>query len=272
MSNRDAVDASVVACVALVGGLIGAGCVTSAERDDGVGAGGSLQGQGVNVTAGVTLQGQDARAIDRLANKGRDDGAVARAAIGGPAEADDAGRRPPHCVVPWGIDWSEVLHVKKAAVVSPDCTEVRAGDAYTPEVLWITNTEDGIEGGLVLYPPGYTPRHKAPMNDFLHKLDRVRYVVQPGNQERSFDPSPIQRGLHVGDLYEGSGQFTEVQMVWPATALLGELSPLPPGSYSADIHFIMSDTHCDGQTDDFAKSCLPPGDSLALTRTFVVQP
>lgn len=259
MSNRDAVDWRVVVGVALVGAVTSGGCIANTEPDE-------------RVPGGGTLQGQDARQIDRLANKRQGDGVVRRDEIDGSAEADGSGRRPPHCVVPWGIDWSEVLHVKKAAVVSADCTEVRAGDPYTPEVLWVTNTEDGIEGGPVLYPPGYTPRHKAPMNDFLHKLDRVRYVVQPGNQERSFDASQIRRGLQVGDLYEGSDQFTEVQMVWPATALLGELPPLPPGMYSAEIHFIMSDTHCDGQSDDFAKSCLPPGDSLALTRTFVVQP
>ena len=64
----------------------------------------------------------------------------------------------------------------------------------------------------------------------------------------------------------------QCRRVWPATALLEELPALPPGTYSADIHLIMSDTHCDGQTNDFAMSCLPPGDSLALTRTFVVQP
>jgi len=271
MSNRDALGACVVGCVALVAAVVGGGCVTDAAPDKGTAAGDSLQGQDASMTAGDTLQGQ--RAGEGAERKGSGgDGVVARAEAEGPAEADGGGRRPPHCVVPWGIDWSEVLHVKKAAVVSPDCTEVRAGDPYTPEVLWITNTEDGIEGGPVLYPPGYTPRHKAPMNDFLHKLDRVRYVVQPGNQERSFDAAQIRRGLQVGDLYEGSGQFAEIEMVWPTTALLGELPPLPPGSYSADIHFIMSDTHCDGQSDDFAKSCLPPGDSLALTRTFVVQP
>jgi hypothetical protein len=203
-----------------------------------------------------------------VTNAGPDESGVARMAL----DEHDHGRRPPHCVVPWGIDWSEVLHVKKAAVVSADCTVIRAGDPYTPEMLWITNTEDGIEGGPVLYPPGYTPRHKAPMNDFLHKLEGVRYVVQPGNQERRFDASQIRKGLHVGDLYEGSGQFPDVQLVWPATALLGELPPLQPGTYSADIHLIMSETHCDGQTTDFAMSCLSPGDSFGLTRTFVVQP
>jgi hypothetical protein len=181
-------------------------------------------------------------------------------------------RRPEHCVAPWGIDWNDVLHVNKAAIVSSFCTEIRASDPYTPEVLWITNTEDGIEGGPVLYPEGYTPRHKAPMNDFLHKLDSVRYVVQPGNQELSFRASQIEKRVTVGDLYEGAPDFTAPQLVWPATALLGELPPLPPGTYSADIHFVMSDTHCDGQTSDFAQSCLPPGDSFTLTRSFVVQP
>lgn len=117
-----------------------------------------------------------------------------RSAVTAP-EDDAAPRRPPHCIADWGTDWSDVLHVDKAAIVSsPFCTHVRPGDPYTPEVLWITNTEDGIEGGPVLYPPGYTPRHKAPMNDFLHKLDSVRYVVQPSGAEFSFSASNILPG------------------------------------------------------------------------------
>jgi hypothetical protein len=180
--------------------------------------------------------------------------------------------RPAHCVAPWGIDWSDVLHVKKAAIVSPFCTEVQAGDPYIPEVKWITNTEDGIEGLPLVYPAGYTPRHDEPTKDFLHKLERVRYVVHPGEQELSFRGSQIKKGLTLGDLYEGSTEFPPEQMVLPATSLLGELPSLPPGTYSADIHLVMSDMHCDGQTTDAAASCLPAGDSLALTRNFVVLP
>jgi len=202
-----------------------------------------------------------------------DEAVVARVDPGAPAQPDDrASRRPDHCVAPWGIDWNDVLHVNKAAIVSAFCTEVQAGDSYTPEVLWFTNTEDGIEGEPVVYPPGYTPRHKAPMNDFLHKLDSVRYVVQPGDQEFVFRASKIDRRVTLRDLYDGSTDFTPPQLALPATVLLGELPPLPPGTFSADIHFVMSDTHCDGQTSDFALSCLPPGDSFALTRNFVVQP
>lgn len=189
-----------------------------------------------------------------------------------PAAPGAAPRRPAHCVAPWGIDWSDVLHVDKAAMVSPFCTEVAAGDPFTPEVQWITNTEGGVADGPVLYPPGYTPRHKAPMNDFLHKLDSVRYVVQPGDLEFSFTASNIRRLVTVRDLYQGSDEFTPPQMAWPAAALLGELPPLPPGTYSADIHFVMSDAHCDGQHADFALSCLSPGDNFALTRDFVVVP
>jgi hypothetical protein len=210
-----------------------AGCATSPDTDEAVGA-----------------------SVDLTASAPRDDA---------------AGRHPPDCVVPWGIDWSDVLHVNKAALVSPDCTMVRAGDPYIPEVLWITNTEHGIEGGPVLYPPGYTPSRKAPMEDFLHKLDRVRYIVQPGDLEFSFKASKLERKLTVDDLYRGSDQFTPPQLVWPATAMLAQLPALPTGAYSAEIHFIMSDTHCDGQHAVFADSCLPPGDSLALTRQFVVQ-
>lgn len=233
MSNTE-MNIRGVVCAALVAAGFGAGCVTDADPDT----------------------------------------VVARVDPGVPTQPEDSSvRGPEHCVAPWGIDWNDVLHVKKAAMVSPFCTEVRAIDPYTPEVLWITNTEDGIEGGPVLYPPGYTPRDRAPTRDFVHKLESVRYIVQPGNQELSFRASKIEKGVIVRDLFEGStGEFTPPQMAWPATALLGELPRLSPGIYSADIHFIMSDTHCDGQTDVFADSCLPPGDSFMLTRHFIVVP
>jgi hypothetical protein len=177
------------------------------------------------------------------------------------------------CVPKWGIDWNLVLGVDDADIVSPFCTEVHVSDRYVPEALWITNTADGIEGGPVVYPDGYEPALKAPMDDFLHKLARVRYVVRPSGQEFTFPASEIENLLTVDDLFRGSDEFTPPQLVWPAVALLGELPRLlVPGSYRAEIHFLMSDTHCDGQTTDFAKSCLPPGDSFVLARDFTVVP
>lgn len=177
---------------------------------------------------------------------------------------------PPHCVAPWGTDWNAVLDVEGAAIVTDFCTEVPSGAAYIPEVLWITNTENGIEGGPVLYPVDYVPLAKAPMTDFLHKLIGVRYVVQPGNLQFSYLAPFIEEVLTVDPLFRGSTEFTPPQLAWPATSLLGRLPPLPPGSYSAEIHFVMAATHCDGQTTDRAKSCLSPGDTAVVTRRFVV--
>src|SRR5262245_52770915 len=55
-----------------------------------------------------------------------DEAVVARVDPGAPARPDDPmSRRPDHCVAPWGIDWSDVLHVNKVAMVSPFCTQVR---------------------------------------------------------------------------------------------------------------------------------------------------
>jgi hypothetical protein len=182
------------------------------------------------------------------------------------------GRIPAHCVAKWGIDWSRVLGVVDAEIVSPFCTEIHTGVSFIPEVLWITNAAAGIPGGPVVYPDGYEPFLKAPMDDFRFKLESVRYVLQPSGKEVTFHASDIEKLLTVADLFRGSDDFTVPQLVWPTTALLGKLPPLPPGDYSTDIHFVMSDTHCDGQTTDFAASCLPPGDTLAITRDFIVVP
>lgn len=187
-------------------------------------------------------------------------------------EAEAAILPPPvHCVAPWGIDWNSVLEVGGAEIVNDLCTEVSPGVPYIPEVLWITNTEDGIEGGPVLYPLDYVPLARAPMTDFLHKLIGVRYVIQPGNLPFAFLAPVIEKVVTVGALYRGSPDFTTPQLAWPATSLLGVLPPLPPGSYSAEIHFVMTATHCDGQTTDRAKSCLSPGDNAVSTRRFVVR-
>jgi hypothetical protein len=180
--------------------------------------------------------------------------------------------RPPHCIAPWGIDWSVTLGVTDVDVVSPFCTQVMAGDRYIPEVLWITNTPTGVEGHPVVYPDGYFPTSSVPMTDFLHKLERVRYVVQPGGQEVVYSAPGIEKALIVSDLFAGSDQFPPAEMVLPVTALLGRLPALPVGSYRASIHFVMTAEHCDGNHADRANNCLPAGDSLVLSRAFDVVP
>jgi len=187
----------------------------------------------------------------------------------GQAPRDVLPPNPPHCIAPWGTDWTRVLGVVGADVVSPFCTQVVLGDRYVPEVLWITNTETGLPDHPVVYPDGYFPTSRAPMTDFLHKLDSVRYVVQPGGQEIVYSAAAIERGLTVNDLFAGSDEFPPEQLVFPATALLGKLpSVTEPGSYRAEIHFVMRAAHCDGQSADTANSCLPAGDTLVISRGF----
>jgi hypothetical protein len=177
---------------------------------------------------------------------------------------------PPHCVAPWGVDWSDTLGVTSADLVTPFCANVVAGDRYVPEVLWITNTADGVEGHPVLYPGGYVPSSRAPATDFLHKLDQVRYVVHPGGQQYVFRGQDIEKVVTVGDLLRGSGDYDPAELAKPAIALLGTLPALTPGAYTADIHFVMSAAHCDGQTADRDNSCLQAGDTYLLTRHFTV--
>jgi hypothetical protein len=191
---------------------------------------------------------------------------------GNPTQPSANGQRRFHCVASWGIDWNEVLGVDDADIVNLFCLEVHTGDRFIPGVLWITNTADGIEGQPVVYPDGYVPARHAPMDDFLHKLVAVRYVVQPGGLEFSFRAGEIEGLVTVGDLFKGSDQFTPAEYVKPAAALLGKLPPLPQGFYTAEVHFIMSDVHCDGQTPDRENSCLGRGDTFLLTRHFAVLP
>jgi hypothetical protein len=177
-----------------------------------------------------------------------------------------------HCVAPWDIDWNKALRVFDADIVSPFCTLIERNVQFIPEVKWITNTKDGYAGHPVLYPPGYEPTFDAPIVDFIFKVQSVRYVVNPLGREYVIPANLIEELLTVGDLYHGApdSEFTPDQYVWPSLSLLGRLPGLPPGKYSVDVHFVMLETTCDGQTDDFDLSCLPPGDSLAVTRDVIV--
>lgn len=201
-----------------------------------------------------------------------DDAAVDDALAVGLEAAPAAASRD--CVAPWGIDWNDALSIHDAAIVSPFCTSVGPGKVFTPEVKWITNTENGFAGHPVLYPPGYEPSVQAPIVDFIVKLRAVRYVVHPIELEFVFSPNGIEELLTVGDLYRGSTTegFTPDEYVWPSLSLLGKLPGLPPGEYSAEVHFVLDETTCDGQTTDFDASCLPPGDTLVATRKLTVRP
>ena len=177
-----------------------------------------------------------------------------------------------HCVLPWGTDWNRVLDLPDAALVIPACPEIHPGDRYVPLLIWTTNTRDGVEGLPVVYPDGYVPTKAAPMHDFLHKLERVRYVVQPGGQEYVFRPSRVDDLVTVGDLWADSGFFPPEQFPLPAMAFLGKLPPLPLGTYSTEIHLIMSEPHCDGAGTDLANNCLVAGDNFLFPQNFSVVP
>ena len=180
--------------------------------------------------------------------------------------------RPPHCIAPWGIDWSQTLGITDADVVNAFCTDVVTGDRYIPTVLWITNTATGSRDNPLVYPDGYFPLSRVPMTDFLHKLQRVRYVVDPGGMEVVYSAPSIERPQIVSDLFAGSDDFPPGEMGLPVTALLGRLPPLSAGSYRASIHFVMSAQHCDGNGAVLADNCVPAGDSFVLSRGFTVAP
>jgi hypothetical protein len=178
--------------------------------------------------------------------------------------------RPPHCVAPWGIDWSQTLGVTDAEIVSPFCTHVTTGNAVIPEALWITNTATGTPDEPITYPSDYVPASPAPMTDFLHKLARVRYVVQREGLSFELAAPAIEKQVTVNDLFKGSDQFPASEATFPVTALLGKLPPLDFGGHTIEIHFVMTAAHCDGHGTNRADSCLPAGDTLVLTRSLTV--
>lgn len=51
---------------------------------------------------------------------------------------------------------------------------------------------------------------------------------------------------------------------------LGSLDPLPIGTHTVDVSWILSAPHCDGFTADQGTSCLPQGKVLVKRITFKV--
>jgi hypothetical protein len=141
-------------------------------------------------------------------------------------------------------------------VVTPACTQVRAGQRWAPSVPWIVNNS------FASVPSGFTSNWATPIEDFRGKLQSVEYFID-GAKNLSF---PSSNRLWVYELPEAPGL--------PAanTVSLGPLDPLPVGQHSVDVYWTLSAQHCDGFSAS-SGSCLPAGKQLVRSISFqVVKP
>jgi hypothetical protein len=115
----------------------------------------------------------------------------------------------------------------------------------------------------IVYPAGYKPARKLPLEDFLHKLRRVRYVVTNTADQKSrtyeFEGRNIIEIVTINDLWAGSGFFPDSWAKLPVVSFIPRLPALPAGTYEANIFTEMSAEFCDGLDVSEDDDCLPAG-------------
>jgi hypothetical protein len=161
-----------------------------------------------------------------------------------------------HCTTLNGVDLNLLFSVTEQ-IVTYFCTAVETGERWRPGALWVVGKT------FASVPPGFTSPHPTPLADFVAKLMRVRYVVDPGtNQERSYT-FPNSDRLWTGPAGPDADGIN--------TATLGTLHPLPPGQHVVRVFWTLSDTHCDGLGAVPEENCFPPGESLYAPTAFTVE-
>lgn len=191
-----------------------------------------------------------------------------------------------HCVNAAGFDLNAVLVVSEQIVAGRCGAIVNSGEFYVPYYAWYTNLPDGIPGDPgcphpsgcpampVVYPSAttdfpepYVPDKDAPMEDFLSKLESVRYILD-GHKEYIYPGEDIVKLLTLGDI-GGNGP-----PMAPLAVLIAKLNPASIGVHRVQMILNLSKIHCDGLGTNWYQHCLPPGELMIpiATRNFEVVP
>lgn len=126
------------------------------------------------------------------------------------------------------------------------------------------------------------PDHRAPIADFLSKLTEARYVIRRDGEvevTRTVRRPALLERAHLGrfgDLFVAP----DTTLV-PGVTIVGRapewttLEPfdsrgLAPGEHTIEIHWTLSERHCDGFAPDPVGNCLPAGESLSTSTAFTV--
>lgn len=214
-----------------------------------------------------------------------------------------------HTVTWWCVDLNELWHVNVPVIVGPGVLtppdpsplppcpstssfpiNVPAGSGWTSGggAIWFTNKTYPPAVAEALAAIGYNFVSNSPMEDMMKKITEVRYVVRtfPSNDfvtEFSFDPRQnfrlvrtrqffgelpldpiVNADLGIDISAAGFGRLPLVH--FPAIG-----GGLPPGSYRAQVFWVLSELHNDGLGLDDG-NFLPPGELLVATPRFAVVP
>jgi len=214
-----------------------------------------------------------------------------------------------HTVTWWCVDLNDLWHVDvpvivgPGAVIPPDppplppCAATSAFPVEVPQgsgwmsggaVNWYTHTHYTPEISAALADLGYEFVSGSPMEDLRRKITEIRYVVRtfPANElvaEWSFEPQRtfrlVRAGAYYGalgvapiedpvlDIHISADQAGRLPLInFPAIG-----NPLPPGSYRANVFWVLSALHNDGLGLGEG-NFLPAGEFLIAAPRFVVVP
>ncbi|MGE7390806.1 hypothetical protein ACQKM2_35535 [Streptomyces sp. NPDC004126] len=168
----------------------------------------------------------------------------------------------PHCVASDGFDFNKVFHVKERIIAPPaTCRVAIAKEPWVRAVLgWSTQTAE-----KAVYPAGYTPLRRAPIEDFNAKFVSATYVHDIGTPQEQTFTFDKKRVLRTG--------LTDLDGFPQSVPVSPPLKALSVGQHTSTVFITLSAEHCDGFTTDRAASCLPAGTIQFSDDTpFEVQP
>lgn len=181
-------------------------------------------------------------------------------------------KNDPLCVTSWGVDVNAVLGTDIEIITGETgCdTEIAAHRHWAQLLVFWFNDPGGSEAVPLLYPPGYVPLDRDPMQDFLKRVESFTYVLQPSGRTFTYTTHHLKQHLYPASLvavFGGSGQFPEAWNKLRTLTVLPPLPPLQPGAYTTSVSVTFSQAFCDGTSDDPA-ACLPAGTTPFYAREF----
>lgn len=156
-----------------------------------------------------------------------------------------------HCIYFTGVDLNELFGVPEQ-FHNFLCRDLSAGEHWRPFAPWIT--DDGVDS---VYPAGYVPLRRLPIEDFVAKL-RVRVVTDGGtHQQKTYVFSPaaaVRTDITLDQLDPEAPQL-------PMAVTMPRMKPLSVGAHTYVVTWVLSAQHCDGLGAVVEQDCLPAGET-----------
>ena len=165
-----------------------------------------------------------------------------------PVAGGEAPTRVNNCIHPTsGVSFNELFDVPEQ-IINPVCSGLTAGEHWRP-----TSVYTGAAAADAVYPPGYTPRYAAPVDDLLSKLT-IKIVVDGGTRTEKTSTFSAAEAMRTDvRLVELNPAAPDLETAFA----MPRMSPLSAGHHTYDILWIVSAPHCDGLSTNEAESCWP---------------